>query len=799
MRNITVFITIILLLTINDIVLGQAVKKWVLLEQFTNTHCPQCGYRNPELYEIALKPYDTEIIHIAYHNNRPLKADPFHQANPVPTITRTEYYDVSASPSLIVNGQRLKADKPLITTEQLEKQLNQSSPLHLTIKEKIQANKEREILISAKTATELPNAPYKLFVAVVEKDVFFCTYFENVFDNLFRSFLSSDKGDEITLSSNEKSYTYQYTPKTDWKEEQLFVVAFVQNTESKEIMNAIATEALNTNQTIRYNNDDFSLLSTLADDVCGENDGFIELDICVDTFPREDPTDLSFTWSNGAKTQDIYNLAAGNYSVKITNNVLETTTEQFYEIQGNEKIQVTVNTQADTGSANGSIQVQASGGKGKLAIEWNTNENSFNLNGLQAGVYSFIVTDENGCAHQQTVEVKSERVINLGEAIVETQPVSCKGKSDGSVTISSSGDVPVQKVVWLMEDKNGNNLVGLSAGNYTFFTLDEADNQMHEGSFIIEEPASLEMLSKQSNGFEEPYINIEQVSGGTPPYQYKWSNGITDTQIENIEPGEYGLELSDSKACILKKDFIIKQNTITVQSISCNGAKDGAIEVIINDGIQYNFHWTNGETQPSISNLPADRYGLSVSHENFRQFLSFDIEEPRQLELLLQYDSLSAAIQPQIRGGTPPYRFLWNNGMETPTLANTEAGIFSLQVVDANNCNRTAEIEIADITSTSNPAITALSNLSFKQLSLYPNPVEKVAFVNLPSSYQKQHVELTNVQLLDVHGVEHNASIKITKNQLEIDFSTFPPGVYLLQILDDEHSLRYVAKALVCR
>jgi len=192
MKNITVIVTIILLLIANDIVLGQNAKKWVLLEQFTNTHCPNCGNRNPELYEIALKPFDTEIIHIAYHNNRPRQADPFHQANPVPTIVRTEYYQISGSPALVVNGHRLRVDKPLITTEQLEKEVNQSSPLHIIINEKIKANKEREIQISTKTETGLPDGSYKLFVAVVEKDVFFCTYFEYIFDNLFRTFLSDN-------------------------------------------------------------------------------------------------------------------------------------------------------------------------------------------------------------------------------------------------------------------------------------------------------------------------------------------------------------------------------------------------------------------------------------------------------------------------------------------------------------------------------------------------------------------------------------------------------------------------------
>jgi len=784
MKNIAVvFFTTTLLLLISDSVLGQNAKKWVFLEQFTSTQCPSCGYRNPELYEMILKEYDTEIIHIAYHNNRPIPADPFYQANPIPSEIRTNYYEITASPSLVVNGVKLRADKPLITSEQLEKQLNQNSPLHLKIIENIQTDKERKIQISTKTTAELPKSTYKLFVAVAEKDVFFCTYFEYIFDNVFRTFLSGNLGDEIVLSGNEKSYTYQYTPKTDWNDEQLFVIAFVQNLETKEIVNAISTQPLNTNKTTRYANEAFSLLSTIGNDECGKNKGLIELDICVDTAPMEYPVDLSFEWSNGATTQNIYNLTAGTYSVKITNNVLQTTTEQHYEILGNEKIEVTVNTQADTGSANGAIQVQANGGIGELYIEWNTGDNLFNLNGLQADVYSFVVTDENGCSHQQTIEVKSEIIFNFGEAIVNTQPITCAGKKDGSVSISTTGDVAIDKVVWLLEDKTGNNLEGLLAGTYTFFTIDEAGNKMHEGTFKIEEPAPLYIVTKQSNGFQKPYINIEKVSGGTPPYQYSWSNGSKLNHIEEIEPGEYSLEVTDENKCLLSQKFIIAQNTFNVQSISCFKANDGAIEITVNDGINYAFNWTNGETQASINNLDAGRYGLTVSYEDFTKFLSFDIEEPKLLELALVYDSLNFALRPQLRGGTPPYQFLWSNNTENPVLENPEAGTFSLLVADANECSTSAEIKISNITSN--------NSLMLNQLQFYPNPIETLAYIDLPIAIKK-------VQLIDTDGAEHSIPYTPNKSQVQFDFTGLAAGVYLL-LLSDEDKKHYIVKALVWR
>jgi len=736
-----------------------------------------------------LKPYESEIIHIAYHNSRPLPADPFYQSNPVPTEIRTNFYDVTASPSIVVNGVKFNAERPLLSTGQLERRLNQNSLLHLNIEETIQQNKERQIEINAKTSTDLPDSSHKLFVAVVEKDVFFCTYFEYIFDNVFRTFLSDNSGDEITLSNNEKSYTYKYSPQPDWEEDQLFVVAFVQNIETKEIINATLTQPNNQAKTYRYADEAFSLLSSVYDDVCGKNEGAIELDICVDTAPMENPVNLSFEWSNGATSQNISNLTPGMYSVKIKNNIHQTTTEQQYEVKGNEKIEVTIEAEPDTGTADGSIQVQALGGSGQLSIEWNTNDHEFTLQALQAGFYSFTVNDEKGCTYQQTIEVKNKPQINTGDIVVEVQDISCAGKNDGKVGISTTGNVPIHSVIWVSDGRTGDQLDKLSPGIYTFITLDDTKNKMHEGSFVIEEPAPLELNIKQSNGFEQPFIMLKNVTGGTPPYRHAWSTGSTDAQIDNIDPGEYIIELTDSRGCKQNKSITIAQNTDSIQQISCFGANDGSIEIIINDGLNYSFNWTNGQTQPIIKNLPPGRYGLTVKHESSSNFLSFDVVEPKELIAILQYnsDANPPLIEPDISGGTPPYQFLWNTSDNQPTIENPENGIYTLNLTDANACTNEASIEIKEETED----ITSIENINLNHLHIYPNPVYETAFIHLPKTIHDFEFEV-----LSLDGRLQKIPYSIDGNQLQLHFNNSLTGVYIIKIMDSNNN-QYSLKALI--
>lgn len=45
-------------------------------------------------------------------------------------------------------------------------------------------------------------------------------------------------------------------------------------------------------------------------------------------------------------------------------------------------------------------------------------------------------------------------------------------------------------------------------------------------------------------------------------------------------------------------------------------------------------------------------------------------------------------------GGTPPYSYLWSNGVTAPIATNLGAGTHTVVVTDANNCTATANVSI---------------------------------------------------------------------------------------------------------
>jgi hypothetical protein len=49
------------------------------------------------------------------------------------------------------------------------------------------------------------------------------------------------------------------------------------------------------------------------------------------------------------------------------------------------------------------------------------------------------------------------------------------------------------------------------------------------------------------------------VSGGTPPYAYKWSNGETTNSITELAAGYYNVEVKDAEAATVKVEVTLSE------------------------------------------------------------------------------------------------------------------------------------------------------------------------------------------------------------------------------------------------
>jgi hypothetical protein len=51
------------------------------------------------------------------------------------------------------------------------------------------------------------------------------------------------------------------------------------------------------------------------------------------------------------------------------------------------------------------------------------------------------------------------------------------------------------------------------------------------------------------------HIEISNIVGGVPPYQFYWSTGDSTQMLQNLQPGAYWVSVSDQGGCVLLDTF----------------------------------------------------------------------------------------------------------------------------------------------------------------------------------------------------------------------------------------------------
>ncbi len=109
----------------------------------------------------------------------------------------------------------------------------------------------------------------------------------------------------------------------------------------------------------------------------------------------------SYAWSNGSTNEDLNGIAAGTYTVSVTDGAGCVIT-QSATVSDNSSITVSVSGVNPTQGNNGSMTANASGGSAPYTYAWSNGGTTATINNLAAGTYTVTVTDGSGCVKVQT-------------------------------------------------------------------------------------------------------------------------------------------------------------------------------------------------------------------------------------------------------------------------------------------------------------------------------------------------------------------------------------------------------------
>lgn len=446
--------------------------------------------------------------------------------------------------------------------------------------------------------------------------------------------------------------------------------------------------------------------ATTTDATCyGNSDGMAQITIAGATPPYQ------FLWSDGQTTQNADSLAAGNYTLSITdaNGCLDT-----LNITINQLDSISITTQVfDTiscnGASDGSAVASATGGAGfGYQYQWSNGQTTAQATGLSATTYLVTVTDVSGCTNISNISLVNPASVQATASIVSNyngNAISCFGATDGSATVMASGGNAPYTYAWANGQTTAT-ATGLGHGNHLVNVTDAngcTDTSLV--NLVQPTPISLTTAIDQNvtcNGGSDGRA-LATAIGGTAPYSYLWADGTPTSANTTLAAGNHTVTVTDANGCsAISNVTIIAPFPIFLDSMAstiatCHGANNGTLTVLAGGGAGgYTYNWSNGQTANRAIGLVAGTYDVTITDiagcsAVFQQIVT----QPAPLQVgfsnimdLDCYDANNGSATPIPSGGIAPYRYIWNgNANNQATVPNNLiAGYNQVMLIDTNNC-----------------------------------------------------------------------------------------------------------------
>ena len=141
-----------------------------------------------------------------------------------------------------------------------------------------------------------------------------------------------------------------------------------------------------------------------------------------------------------------------------------------------------------------------------------------------------------------------------------------------------------------------------------------------------------------------------------------------------------------------------------VQAESCADARDGRIELILRGGTPpYTLTWEHGGTNALASGLGAGTYRVRVTDQsgcsqvgeyNLLPIPLLSLQTTTTLQATQVPLQISALLQANATGGTPPYTYRWSTGQSTSQITVLESGVYGIEILDSKGCGQESEFAV---------------------------------------------------------------------------------------------------------
>lgn len=388
----------------------------------------------------------------------------------------------------------------------------------------------------------------------------------------------------------------------------------------------------------------------------------------------------SYRWSTGAVGDTLSNVGGGVYTVTVTdaNGCTKVDSQRLIP-----PARVEIDTARDVvenpdcpGRMNGRIIIPGKGGVGSpYTYQWSAGQNTTNtvFAQLSAGIYQFTISDRNGCSSTASYALVDPESIRV--RFSDPKEVSCFGvcnnnRSDGAITVRASGGTSRSgrySFTWSSGEttplSDTSRAIALCQGKQYVTVVDDQNN-----CFIIDSTFrvptrdsfsfnTLAITPPSCNGKKDGRASLN-VLGGSTPYRYAWTGGLSSTNsIVNVGAGNYTLLVTDRNQCTFSIGLTVNQpDTLKLDTVrrltnhvTCYGLTDGQIVVRRRGGNagRTTYTWSTPQGLDSLAtNLKAGAYAITATDINgCRDSMVYTILQPDSIFFFMQRPS-----QPRCNG-----------------------------------------------------------------------------------------------------------------------------------------------------
>lgn len=413
---------------------------------------------------------------------------------------------------------------------------------------------------------------------------------------------------------------------------------------------------------------------------------------------------FTYAWSNGQTSQTAINLAAGTYTVTITDNGNCTATTSFTVGEPDALDATASTTTANCSSNTGGASVTVTGGTQPYSYLWSNGASGSSISNVAGGSYSVTITDANSCTFTLPVTIPTTSIPDVNAGLDQT--LTC---SNASITLTATSSAPGATFAWT-GGPNGASKTVTAAGTYTVTATDPASGCTASDEVIISQDIATPNVDAGTDQSLSCTITSATLTAtsSTPGVTFDWVGGPSGASKTVTAAGVYTvIATNPDNGCTASDIVSVSQDISTPnvnagadQTLTCGNTSITLTATSSTAGAT--FEWAGGPSGASKTVTAAGTYtvvatnpanGCTASDEvTINQDNAVpNVNAGADQTLTCTLTSITLTASSSTAGAT----FEWVGGPSGASKTVTAAGTYTVVATNpANGCTASDEVVV---------------------------------------------------------------------------------------------------------